>query len=275
MPLKLKRAYEPAAAEDGERLLVERLWPRGVSKADARLDGWLRDLAPSTGLRQWFGHRPERWDEFRDRYMDELRQPERQRALHDLAEKARTGLVTLVYAARDEEHNGALILKEAIDASTDAPEPREDWLCREIVLGSQDAIIFADTQGVIRLWNAGAVAIFGYTPGEAIGQTLDLIIPERQRARHWDGYRRVMATGETKYGREMLAVPAMRKDGERVSIEFTIVLVKDGEGRVLGPAATVRDVTARWQEQRQLRQTLADLQAKLDALTSEPGARPA
>ncbi len=153
--------------------------------------------------------------------------------------------------------------------------PSFEWLCAEIVRGSQDAIIFADRQGIIRLWNLGAETIFGYTADEAVGQTLDLIIPERQRQRHWDGYWRVMETGETKYGREMLAVPASRKDGERISIEFTIVLLRDESGVILGPAAVLRDVTARWQQERELRRALAELQAKVEAQTSESGARPA
>lgn len=99
--------------------------------------------------------------------------------------------------------------------------------------------------------------MFEYSADEALGQSLDLIIPERFRARHWDGYRQVMATGVTSYGQRLLAVPAMRKDGQRISIEFSIALLKDEHGEVTGAAAIVRDVTARWQAERELRRRLA------------------
>ena len=97
------------------------------------------------------------------------------------------------------------------------------------------------------MWNRGAETIFGYSAAEALGQSLDLIIPERFRARHWDGYHQVIATGVTSYGQRLLAVPAMRKDGQRISIEFSIALMKDEPGEVAGAVAVVRDVTARWQ----------------------------
>jgi PAS domain S-box-containing protein len=137
------------------------------------------------------------------------------------------------------------------------------WLCQQIVDHVQDAVIFADRDGVIRLWNAGAEAMFGYTAAEALGRSLDLIIPERQRERHWEGYRRVMATGVTKYtGDQMLAVPGVRKDGSRISLEFRIVPVRDATGAMLGIGAVMRDVTARWQRERELRERLAALEAK-------------
>lgn len=122
-----------------------------------------------------------------------------------------------------------------------------DWLFRRIVEEISEAVIFADRQGVVRLWNRGAATMFGYSADEALGQSLDLIIPERFRARHWDGYRQVMRTGVTSYGERLLAVPAMRKDGQRISIEFSIALLKDERGEVTGAVAVVRDVTARWQ----------------------------
>ena len=121
------------------------------------------------------------------------------------------------------------------------------WLFRRIIEAMPEAVIFADRQGVVRLWNQGAETMFGYSADEALGQSLDLIIPERFRARHWDGYRQVMATGVTSYGQRLLAVPAIRKDGQRISIEFSIALLKDEHGEVAGAAAVVRDVTARWQ----------------------------
>jgi PAS domain S-box-containing protein len=137
-----------------------------------------------------------------------------------------------------------------------------EWLCREIVDRAQDAIILADRDGVIRLWNSGAEAMFGYRAEEAVGQTLDLIIPERLRARHWAGYREVMATGATRYAGQVLAVPAIGKDGASISVEFTIVLLHEPAGTMLGPAAIVRDVTARWEQERALKKRLAVLEAK-------------
>ena len=108
--IKLKRAYEKPARDDGERILVERLWPRGLTKLQAKVDLWLKDVAPSTELRKWFGHDPDRWDEFRRRYQKELRSKEDLIKL--LKRKAEAGTITLIYAARDEEHNGALVLKQ-------------------------------------------------------------------------------------------------------------------------------------------------------------------
>jgi len=134
-------------------------------------------------------------------------------------------------------------------------------LCRNIIEGTQEAIIFADQEGLIQLWNAGAEAIFGFSATEAIGRSLDLIIPDRQRARHWEGYRNVMATGVTRYGQEVLAVPAVRKDGTRISLEFTVVLLREGTGELVGIAALIREVTARWQQDRALRQRVAELEA--------------
>lgn len=108
--VKLKRAYETPSSDDGTRVLVDRLWPRGVRKDDAAIDFWLKDLAPSTELRKWFGHDPARWTEFQERYAKELHQlAEPLEQLHDLARK---GLVTLVYAAHDEAHNNAVVVRE-------------------------------------------------------------------------------------------------------------------------------------------------------------------
>jgi uncharacterized protein YeaO (DUF488 family) len=110
--LRLKRVYEPATAADGYRVLIDRLWPRGLSKQRARLDAWERELAPSDELRRWFGHEPQRFAEFRRRYLDELR-GQRPR-LTELRRRARREPVTLVYAARDDEHNDAVVLAEAL-----------------------------------------------------------------------------------------------------------------------------------------------------------------
>jgi len=142
------------------------------------------------------------------------------------------------------------------------PAYTHEWLCQQIVEGTYEAIIFADRDGMIRLWNTGAEAMFGYSAEETIGQSLDLIVPERQRGRHWEGYHKVMATGVTRYGKELLAVPAVRKDGTRISLEFTVVLLRDAAGQLLGTAALIRDVTARWQQERALKERLATLEAK-------------
>jgi len=137
----------------------------------------------------------------------------------------------------------------------------KNTLCRQIVETVGDAVIFADRDGIIRLWNRAAEGIFGYTEEEVIGQSLNLIIPERQRELHWKGYEKAMLNGVTKYGSETLSVPAVTKDGERISIEFTINLLRDGDGKVLGPVAVVRDVTARWIREKDLRRRLAFLEA--------------
>ena len=108
----MKRAYDPPARTDGKRILIDRLWPRGVSKARARIDLWLKDVAPSTELRKWFGHDPEKWSEFRKRYRAELKGNP---ALAELKVLARQGSITLVYSARDELHNDAVVLKAILD----------------------------------------------------------------------------------------------------------------------------------------------------------------
>jgi PAS domain S-box-containing protein len=141
--------------------------------------------------------------------------------------------------------------------------PGHDWLCENIVDLSPIAIVVGDREGMVRLWNAGAEAMFGWTAEEAIGKSMEMIIPEKHRPRHWEGYDRVMETGVTKYGRNLLAVPALTKDGRRISIEFNVVLLKDSEGRVLGIAASMQDVTARWERDKALRARLAELEGKV------------
>lgn len=143
------------------------------------------------------------------------------------------------------------------------PESFPEDLCCRLVADSQDAIVFADPEGRIRLWNRGAEEMFGFPASEALGQPLDLIIPENLRARHNEGYRRVMAAGATKYAQDLLAVPAMRKDGIRISVEFTVILVRGETGEILGIGAIIRDVTARWQREKFLRERLAALEAEL------------
>jgi uncharacterized protein YeaO (DUF488 family) len=112
MDIRLKRAYEPAAPDDGYRVLIDRLWPRGLSRREAELDDWEKGLSPSTELRRWFGHDPNRFEEFRRRYLEELRD-ERPR-LRALRRRAREGTLTLVYSARDTDHNDAVVLAEVL-----------------------------------------------------------------------------------------------------------------------------------------------------------------
>ncbi len=131
-------------------------------------------------------------------------------------------------------------------------------LFEKLVQDAPDAMIYADAEGVIRLWNRGAERIFGFAAAEAIGRSLDIIIPERLRARHWDGYRQVMKTGVSRYGEgDLLAVPGLRKDGVRISLEFTIVPFRGDDGRIAGVAAILRDVTKRFEEMKELRRQLA------------------
>jgi uncharacterized protein YeaO (DUF488 family) len=120
MDIRLKRAYEPAGADDGYRVLIDRLWPRGVSRARAKLDAWEKELAPSAELRQWFGHVPDRFEEFRRRYIDELRN--QRPALAALRHRARTGTLTLVYSARDDEHNDAVVLAQVLKRGLPGPQ---------------------------------------------------------------------------------------------------------------------------------------------------------
>jgi uncharacterized protein YeaO (DUF488 family) len=115
MTIQLKRAYDPPMETDGERLLVDRLWPRGLRKDAAQLSAWLKNLAPSDDLRRWFGHDSSRWLEFQERYRAELRDPEKETLIRELAQKARQGKLTLVFAAHDPSHNNAVVLKDIIE----------------------------------------------------------------------------------------------------------------------------------------------------------------
>jgi PAS domain S-box-containing protein len=136
-----------------------------------------------------------------------------------------------------------------------------DFDPKSFVQNAGDAIVVADAHGAIIFWNAAAERVFGYTSSEALGQTLDLIIPERQRDRHWSGYREVMRSGETRYGSDVLRVPALHKDGRRISIAFTVTLLLAADGSVQAIAAIVRDETSRWNEERALRERIARLEA--------------
>jgi uncharacterized protein YeaO (DUF488 family) len=112
--IRMKRIYEPVSEEDGYRVLVERLWPRGVSKESAELDAWEKDIAPSNALRRWYGHDPKKWEEFQERYEGELETPERQEILHNLVRRGQRGIVTLLYASRAGEISGAAVLRQVL-----------------------------------------------------------------------------------------------------------------------------------------------------------------
>lgn len=139
--------------------------------------------------------------------------------------------------------------------------PTTASMYRDILEQAPDAILYADRDGIIRLWNGGAERIFGFSAAEALGQSLDLIIPERHRQRHWDGYHQTMATGTTKYGTRLLAVPALHQGGGQLTTEFSIVMLKDDQGRPQGVAAILRDISAKRAEEKALRDRLAALEA--------------
>jgi PAS domain S-box-containing protein len=134
---------------------------------------------------------------------------------------------------------------------------------RQLVADAPDAILISDREGIIRYWNSGAERMFGHTAVEAVGRSLDLIIPENLRGRHWDGYRRVMASGETKYKTGLLSSPGIRKDGSRVSLEFSMVLLTDETGAMQGCASIMRDVSERWQREKDLKERLAACETRL------------
>ena len=135
----------------------------------------------------------------------------------------------------------------------------------QLVSAIGDAIVISDANGAITLWNPAAERMFGFTQAEAMGQSLDLIIPERLRGRHWEGYDKTMATGITRYGSDLLKVPATDKDGKAMSIAFTVALLRGPDGQISGIVATIRDETVRFQEERALRKRIAELEAQVKA----------
>ena len=137
--------------------------------------------------------------------------------------------------------------------------------CRQLVAAVGDAIIASDASGAIVLWNPGAERMFGYTETEALGNSLDLITPERLRQRHWDGYHKSMETGTTKYGSDLLRVPATHKDGRAMSIAFTVAMLFDDAHKVRAIVAVIRDDTSRFNDDRALRKRVAELEAQLSA----------
>jgi PAS domain S-box-containing protein len=158
-------------------------------------------------------------------------------------------------------HYGAILAAQRpgenrLDNGMSVDNTIDSW-SQAIVARTADAILVADSSGIIRLWNQGAQRIFGLPAAAAIGQSLDLIIPEALRARHWEGWDKVMRSGESRYGTEMLRVPAIRGDGSRFSAEFTIVMLKDDTGKVTAVAAILRDVSQQWEREKKLQAQLA------------------
>jgi PAS domain S-box-containing protein len=138
----------------------------------------------------------------------------------------------------------------------------EAWLAEAVVRESSEAIVVTDPDGVIRLWNEGAARMFGYSAAEATGQSLDLIIPQKLRDRHWKGYRETMSTGITRYGDTLLSVPASHEDGRRLSIEFSVALLRNDAEEIVGISAVMREVSERREAERALRKKLAELEAR-------------
>lgn len=139
----------------------------------------------------------------------------------------------------------------------------------QLVARAGDGIVVSDPQGAIVVWNQAAERIFGFTEAEALGQSLDLITPERHRQRHWAGYDKTMRTGETRYGADVLRVPALHKDGRPLSIAFTVGLMFDADDKVTGITAVIRDETQKWNEERQMRRRLAELEAQVGKTMAE------
>jgi PAS domain S-box-containing protein len=151
---------------------------------------------------------------------------------------------------------------------TESPQSHSSIDLHQLVQGMGDAVVVTDAAGAIRLWNPAAERIFGFTAEEALGQSLDLIIPERQRARHWEGFEKTVQTGLTRYGTSLLRVPALHKDGRPLSIAFTVALLTGADGKVTGVAAVIRDDTSRFNEVRAMRKRVAELEARLAAPSS-------
>ncbi len=141
---------------------------------------------------------------------------------------------------------------------------------KQLVEAVGDAIVASDASGTITLWNPAAQRMFGYAESEALGESLDIIIPQRQQQRHWDGYHKTMATGQTKYGNDVLRVPAVHKDGHTLSIAFTVALLYTPDKKVSAIVAVIRDETSRFTEERNLRKRLTELESQLATQTNPP-----
>lgn len=153
----------------------------------------------------------------------------------------------------------SVIRKQAVSGTIDLSE---------LVAAVGDAIVVTDAGGAITLWNPAAERMFGFAQAEALGKSLDLIIPERLRNRHWEGFHKTMLTGQTRYGTELLRVPAVDKEGRAMSIAFTVALLHSPDGKPAAIAAVIRDETTRFNEERSLRKRLAELEAQLTERTS-------
>lgn len=139
----------------------------------------------------------------------------------------------------------------------------ENYFC-QLVAECSDAIVVSDRKGIITLWNLAAQKLFGFSAEEAVGASLDIFIPENLRARHWEGYFKVMESGVTRYSSQLLAAPSLCKDGRRVSTEFSMTLLKNEAGEVTDAVAVMRDVTDRWQKEKALRARLAELEKTMN-----------
>ncbi len=137
--------------------------------------------------------------------------------------------------------------------------------CKALVESIGDAVIASDPSGAINLWNPSATRMFGYTEAEALGKSLDIIIPQRQQQRHWDGYHKTMETGITRYGNDVLRVPAVHKDGHTLSIAFTVAMLHTPDGKISSIVAVVRDESARFAEDRALKKRLTELEMQAAA----------
>jgi PAS domain S-box-containing protein len=150
----------------------------------------------------------------------------------------------------------------SLSAASGSDEADESvaWLARAVVQESAEAIVVTDPEGIVQLWNRGAERMFGYPAAEALGRSLDLIIPEKLRERHWKGYQQTMATGVTRYGDTLLNVPATHQDGRRLSVEFSVALLRDDADRIVGISAIMREVSDRRKAEQALRAKLAELE---------------
>ena len=146
---------------------------------------------------------------------------------------------------------------------------REPALAHALIEHLADAVIFADREGQIQVWNAGAEAVFGYSPDEVLGRRLDILIPERLRPAHWAGFDAAIETGQMKHGRESLTTRSIHKDGSDLYVDLSFALVKDDTGQILGAVAVARDITKRFQAERESRRRVAELEAQVKALSPE------
>jgi PAS domain S-box-containing protein len=149
------------------------------------------------------------------------------------------------------------------DTGSTVASVTEEWLATAVVKESAEAIVVTDPAGIIRLWNGGAARIFGFSADEVTGQSLDVIIPEKLRERHWKGYFQTMATGHTRYGDKLLSVPATHRDGQRLSIEFSVALLRDDADQIVGISAVIREITERRNAERELRAKISELESRV------------